>query len=139
MDNLAPGVCHLLLLPGRNEFAGLGGSLAAGPQTGRVEGTHTSSGKLKKDAPKLPSSNCTLDLLLSDSCLPAAPWMPHGDLKTKGLFFLSLLIAINRHNLVPDAILVPLVSESSSSSLTRNPINFASGLDPKSLPFYGPL
>lgn len=98
--------------------------------------------KNRKDVSLLPPSSYMLDLLsASDPCPPVAPWMAHGHQRTKGLFFLSLLIAINGHNLVPKILmlLVPLVSEVASSSLTRNPVNFASGFYAKSLPFYGPL
>lgn len=45
MDILAPGVCHLWLLPGRNVFVGHGDSLTAGLDIGKGEGTHGSSGK----------------------------------------------------------------------------------------------
>lgn len=103
-------------------FAGLGDTLAAGPQTGRGEGTYNSSGKPKTNSVKrsqgfLPSSSCTLDLLLSasDPCLPRDPWMPHGYQRTKGLFFLSLLIA-NSHTLVPK-ILMPFWSLSTLNHL----------------------
>lgn len=75
--------------------------------------------KNRKDVSRLPSSSRMLDLLsASDPCLPVAPWMAHGYQRTKGLFFLSLLIATNGHNLVPKILmlLVPLVSETSSVS-----------------------
>lgn len=128
-----------------------GDSLAAGLQIGKGEGTHRSSGTPRPPSQrtmvckKMSYGSYMLDLLPtpSDLCLPIAPWMPiryQTCICPKDSPVLPQCSRCHKwlqsSHWNPGATLVPLASQTSSLSLTRNVVNFISRLYSKSLPFH---
>lgn len=143
MENLVHGVCHLLFLPGRNAFVGLGHSLVLKPRDRKGEGVTLTqeSWVLKipynlrknKDSrgEEFPGLNPSalrwwLRISLSSPDLQILPapqpkWWPqirerpkeNTWFRTHGCFFLSLLISVNGHNAIHQAQNVEFIPDSS--------------------------